>query len=992
MWRFTLINSAGVETVVENPQGWENVSASIDRDPDWHGVFFDYVANNLTFYGTGAQLLKDEYEVNGFSGVMGLRVEYQCQTPGVYEIFYEGSITFSSYSDTCGDECTVTVGVEDADDVMLFKNNYQQSIDLNRAIAFDGVTLLQDYDRLNVDLLIPSRGIPQRSASSNSELQAIDFVSPDPAIGAYPGWSSIASGGSTGTEQGAAMPIFNTADTTEIADTNINSAPYYDTNAGRFNDGNNSTGSPAFINIAKSTLKCFPNSLRLVTRVKGRFIDNTIASRVVNLTLNVRVGPNPADTDLAYSQTMVDYEINAISKTTEFDINADIGLNIQYGSNVYVYIIVTYFKSSSAALIQERLEFDEECNITFSGISYCDPGDSRVYYVNEAVSRAVEAITNDRIRFYSEMFGRVDSQPYAMNDTGCAGLMAITSGLMLRRRNLTDTTQPGFFVTMEQLFKGLNGIWHIGLTIEPDTNRVGYNRLRFEDYRFFYKPEVGIIFNMPVDNKITRTAETDRMYNRMKVGYNKWTAGQYSGLDEYMTKRTYRINVSAESKELDATTDFICSTYTIEIIRRLDQTTQDYQYDNDIIAFCLGDKTPTQDYRITMLNEEGYSITNILDPGSCYNGRVSPARNAMRWFNWIIQGIRTLGNNSQLIFSSGEGNYVASYGLNICNIEGQPLSEMENIQITDFQEISEGTPLLFPERIEFQHPLNWNLFTRIRKETDLRYKAVMVRCNNVDTYGWIKTIDYKPNEGIADIVLWPKNNKAVQLPQPPVCNAAIQEGSITITGFDYNTKKATVDFVESIPGATFWSYIITKGTVPAESEGFNGVTTVHPFEVTGLEPGTWSVFLVPYCDENRPGPSYASGTFELPAPPCSIIIYAKLTRSPAGRNHVRLYIDIQGTNRPAFASFNWGYCYYRYGAGQRCHSFPGADPATPTNLVTFGPNTPEHTEWDSVLNTVSEPEGYIQKIVIFGLSGITSAQITKNTEPEFTGWDIEFIT
>lgn len=974
-WRFILINSDGEETQIDDPRGWEDVTVNIERDSDWHGIFFGYAFNKLEFYGEGADLLKEEYETQGVDGTMNLRIEFQCSEGGRYDTFYEGQLAFDQYSDTCGNECIVSLGLEDTGDVMLMRNNYEQKIDLNNNIAFDEITVLTDYAGLNFDLEIPSRGIPIKSAGSNDTEQGFSLLD-------YSGWSNI-SGSGTGTVRGFTMPIFMINDYAEIRETTINSGPSFETNA-TFN-ADNSKGITPFIHLLPNgTLKCTPSDFRMRFRVKGRLEDISNATRIVDLNLNVGIGYDPTEVVSISNQILMSYEAGSPA-ITNFDVSFDEILPLFTGQKIYFYINVNYFKTSSAIIQSLNLYFEPESFVEFSGISYCEPTNAKSCFINEAVSRTVESITNDKIRFYSTFFGRTDSQPYSLLSQTCGGLFAISNGLNVRRRLLKDGTQPGFFVTLKKLFEELKAIWNIGLTIEPDINREGFNRLRFEDWRYFYQSDVGITFNYATN--IVRNIDTERLYNRMTVGYNKWTAEQYSGLDELMTKRTYRVNINAVSKELEVTSDIITAPYTIEITRRLDTGTDDWQYDNDIFAFCL--RYNGGIYSVETFADVAYSVENVSDSDTCYNGRITPARNAMRWFNYVMQGLRQIDNNSKLIFTSGEANYIAKLGLNSCNIEGQPLAENESITIGDFYQQQDAQPITFPETLTFDHPLNYNLFKQIKNDPTLKFKSINVKCNGTDNYAWIKSISYKPNEGMATIVAIPKNT--VQLPPvvpPEVCEATIVDGSVTMDNFDWEAGTADIDFTEGGAGGTLWSYIITEGSTPGSGTGFSGTTTTHPFTVSGITPGTWSVFVVPYCSETEVGQNYGAGTFEMPAPPFAIELSAVLTTGLQPNNKLKLTAKSVGNvPAPVGFTFNWGQCVYNTSTHlEACRAFPSSVLPSPTNTFTFNAGDTEVTQ-DSVTNVAGADFGYITKIVLFNLSGITSADITKAAGQ---GWILDY--
>jgi hypothetical protein len=976
IWKFILIDSSGSETEIDNPDGWNDITVNIERDDNWHGIFFSYAFQKMTFFGDGASLIKAEYEEKGVDGDMEMSILFQCSDGETYDEFYRGRLSFDEYEDVCGDECSVTIGLQDLNDIMLMRNNYEQKVNLNSNIAFDETTTLTNYDFLNFDLEVLSRGLPIRSEGGNDEEQGFSLLD-------YSNWSSI-SGSGTGTVRGATMPIFVTNALAEIRETTINSGPYFDPTY-RFEDGENSIGTPPFIHLLPdSGLKCTPSDFRMQYRVKGRLEDISNATRIVDLNLIVRIGANPAVATVISNQILLSYETGT-PETNEFDVSFDEILNILSGDNIYFYINVNYFKSSTAVIQALNIYTEEESFIHFSGISYCEATTAKSCMINEAVSRTVEAITNDQIRFYSTFFGRKNSQPYSIPLNTCAGAFAISNGLNVRRRLLKDGTQPGFFVTLKQLFEETKAIWNTGLTIEPDLNRPGFNRLRFEDWRYFYQDEVGLRFNYPT--KIPRKVATDRVFNRMVVGYNKWTAGEYSGLDEFMTKRNYRVNINAVSNELDATTDIICSPYTIEITRRLDTGTDDWQYDNEVFGFCteVADGTPV----IETFETSTYSVENVNDPNTCYNGRISPARNAMRWFNYVMQGLRNLQPDSKLIFTGGEANYIAKYGLSNCNIEANALQENENIEVTDFENENNARPILYPETITFDHPLNFNLFKKIKNDPALKFKSIEVNCNGTMLPAWLKSISYKPEQGQATIVAIPKNNSIIPEPPTPIpCQATIVDGSVTMTDFDWEAGTATVDFTEGNAGATQWSYIITQGSTPGAGTGFNGITTTHPFSVGGLTPGTWSVFIAPYCTPDEVGLNYGAGTFELESPPFKIELSAVLTNL-GSNNHLVLTANTVGAvPAPAGFSFQWGQCVYNTSIPTNaCRAYPGSVLPLPTNTMTFSAGDTTQSQ-NSVTITAGSGYGYITKIVIYNLTGISSADIIKAAGQ---GWTLEFM-
>lgn len=459
----------------------------------------------------------------------------------------------------------------------------------------------------------------------------------------------------------------------------------------------------------------------------------------------------------------------------------------------------------------------------------------------------------------------------------------------------------------------------------------------------------------------------------MSVGYNKWEAEGSTGLYELMTTRSYRLNINSVANELNITSDFVCSPYTIEITRRLDQTTQDWKYDNDIFALCL----KSDPYEVETFLDSATSVTNVVDPNTAYNGRITPVRNLMRWFNSIMQGFRQLQVDTKLIFSSGTGNYIARLKMNNCAIEGKAMAENEDIDLGDFNDIQDAKPITFPELVDFEHPMNYQTFKRFKDDPTLRYKAVEYYCNGTAYQGWIDEISYRPEEGMANITVIPKNN--LQLPTPPdtACHATITPGSLTITECGDGCR--TFDFTEGNPGATFWYYLVTKGTIPAQGDGFSATTSEHPFNVEGLTPGDWSIYIVPYCDLDNIGENYAAATFNVPTPSFTLELSAVLTTGRQPFNKLQLTAQSDIPVSQGF-QFKFGQCCTNTSTGaNRCAGYPGTTippPDAPPGIMSFNSGDIQKIS-ESGYSTPGADFGAITKVVIYDLQGIEPSQITK---------------
>lgn len=978
LWRFTLIDRDSVQTVVDNPTEWENIEVVLERDATWHGIFADYPMDSLTFTSTGALTIKAEYDQHGFKSEMQLQIEFQCSDGESYDLFYFGRLAFDEYEDECGDVCTVNIGLEDTNDIILMRNNYEQKVNLYNNTAFDETTPLVNYPGLNATIDVPARGLVERSNAVSSENIQINFFND------FPGnWDHMVNE-DFGSEQGSVPVAFAASDVinTEIGvnGTQFAQSTYYYPNADPVNGIFEVLPLLQIRGNEGENLACYSKDFIVQVNITGNLQWSIFGDTNIKLRVTVKRGPNAGAAITVVQGEVINIMPNSPGNQ-DFASNINTYVIMNPGDYLWIYYYVEAYKlqlPDGGTMNQLILTQNAGSSIGLYQTAVCDSTTSKVSYINEALSRTVEAITNDKIRLYSNMFGRIDSEPYTVPTDSCAGLFTITNGLNLRRKLLADNTQPGLFVTLKQLFDELNAIWNIGLSVEPDPNREGFNRLRLEDYRFFYQSEVGIVFNYATS--IQRKVDTTRLYNRMIVGYNKWEAGEATGLDEHMTQRTYRIDVNAISRELDVTTDMICSPYTIETTRKQSSGTQDYTYDNDLFGFCMV-RTAVGTIIVETFANRTFSVQNINDPNSCYNGRVTPARNAMRWFGAMTQGYRVFSNDTKLIFSSGTGNYIAQIGLNNCAIDGGPLKENENLEIGDFKDEVNGMPIMFPEILTFDHPMNYNLFKKIKDDNVLRYKSTIIRCNDTEQIGWIKSIRYRPEEGMATIEAYPKNS--TQLPVPSACTASIVPGSITVTEINYLQEYIMLDFTEDLPGATTWEVFMYPGDEPTGTP-LHAITSDHPFIMPGVLPGTYTVIVIPYCDPESPSNSFETEVITIPPQPLAVRLTA--TKIPAGNPYYKYRITatpIGSTVFPVNFSFRFGECIGTDGT-VFCNGYPSA-PNNPMLFSTMNGVAGQNSAFaDSVGNAFSNSN--LVSVTAFALSGITPAQITKTQ----TTWDLNF--
>ena len=239
----------------------------------------------------------------------------------------------------------------------------------------------------------------------------------------------------------------------------------------------------------------------------------------------------------------------------------------------------------------------------------------------------------------------------------------------------------------------------------------------------------------------------------------KWEAEQYTGLDEFLTKRSYRTTLTGVKNDLNKLSKFIGSGYALEITRRKgNDDSKDWRYDKDTFIICV------KIYVVPIINlprivPEMGNVTNpqnIIDPDSLYNYRISPVRNAMRWMNKILVSYRQFNPDAKIIFTDGDGNYFAEGEMQsaLCRLEAGIVAENQTLNSASFGDSDNAKPFLLPERVLYDYPMNSREYRRIKNNP---YGAIYFENSYDSGLGYIDSMKYKPEEGMAFFNLIPTN-------------------------------------------------------------------------------------------------------------------------------------------------------------------------------------------------------------------------------------------
>jgi len=602
IWEFAILDRNNVEHIIDEPVGWDAMRITLKRDAEFHGVFLEVAGQNLQYHGDAKTILKTEFDTHGVAGQCSLIIRQQCAGEKIELERYK--FLFISYEYVCGAQCYVVCPVETNSEVANLRNKLTQKVDLETLKTFEGTTL-PAYDKLAFDIELPSKAIKlmdKASATKEIATPVLGVVTPTPSSE----WGQLE----------LAMDVTTSA---EIGSFSINTdARYKEVGAASpplpigafFLPGTGTGVSPTWFYIGTKPLVCSPiinfsedspgyNDLSGVintdVKVKFRITPlnganiNGIAFVIARLPQGLS-GENVTDYEWIFIDHLYNNGIGLVAPQT-FEsnyVNGSFVLN--KGDRIYSYITIYNYKGVGADPALPAFEvkhFKDDSYWRMETLTYTPATNSKVFMINEAISRVVEAITDNKLKAYSYYFGRTDSKPYAFAEDGCGSLECITDGLRVRRaERKVDGNKTVFAQSLQDIFDGINPVHNIGMGVEPDENRDGFRRLRIEPWKHFYKDEVILTCNN-ID-KISRSVDRKNVFSAFQFGYQKWEAEQYTGLDEFLTKRNYRTTLNLLNNTLIKQSKMVASGYASEVTRRKGNLdSKDWRYDKDTFLYCL---------------------------------------------------------------------------------------------------------------------------------------------------------------------------------------------------------------------------------------------------------------------------------------------------------------------------------------------------------------------------------------------------------------------
>lgn len=726
----------------EEPINLTDLELSIIRDEQLHGIGFEASTLALNFIGDGAEYLENKKKTEGLKANIICRIEQNCgDDSGEWETVLEGKVNMGQYKKTCGDICMVSVPVESTSCEVLLNNTFDQAVDVDKIVAFDGMTALPGYFNLGVNMELPTKALDYKTegyVKDEGDIELSEFIS---------------TGGPNNDFYLLVRPDYEN----EIA-ANIQRSELTGATSIGISDADNSIFLPISPQVLfdEPRIQCFSQTFKINGRLKGVINLPSAIDVYVNFLFkrgeikgNLILDPtNDIQHIYADAFTPIHHPVNYSFDWTidEYEWTPE-----NTGSDsLNLFLAILIVGGGSPADGTGNITFDKESFFKATTLKTCPPTNTKAYMVHETLSRVTEAITNYCVRVKSSYYGRTDSEPFDFPNDGCGGLRFLTSGLKIR-----NAVNPTFFASPKDLIEGLQAIDNIGMGIEADPERPGYLLLRVEDLDFFYRNQE--IMRCDGVAKAQTSIDLAKSYSKVNVGYKKWQTQNNFGLDEFNSTREFRTALTAVNATLDITSGLVGGEYPIELTREqqyVDSSEADTTYDNETFIILLKRITAAGYPYGEMVVEQGNisNPENIFSPSSVYNYGISPVRNLLRWFRSIAAAYPNIDDSdNKLSFNAGTGNILAKgetsaiYG-GTCRLENEAIRENQDVAPTIFQDRTKATPLWRNEPVSYDYPMSLKDYKAIKANA---YGYISYQCGNgAWEKGWITEISFKPFRGM----------------------------------------------------------------------------------------------------------------------------------------------------------------------------------------------------------------------------------------------------
>lgn len=703
--RYILSNKNQGSVIIDEPIGWKSDEKELSRHEQYHGIVSRF-SNSSKYIGKGKDFIQLVYDIEGINAEIKLKREEKHPLTDVWTLTYSGYLDLSTWET---EDNQVSIKFNSGGIEQLLKSRESEQVEIDRINTMDGKSIPELQP-----ITIPLDGRRIFLKSKWEKEKTTNLITLD-----------VRSDGGNTRRQTAGFPLNIVNKSHEAAQSVLN---------GSF--GNESVGGTGMMFFANSdrdrNLKLKFEGIKFKPTVTDYDVDWAIISFCLS-TYKDGTNYNLKNREYLFSSQNFPNEIGDINgQLREFNFERT-NFELFTGESLALeFFIEADLESGDGQHF--RVDFTEmDGNVYVDEDSFFEKSATKALLYHEFIDRLVTIDTNKENAFYSDFLGRTDLG-YSVD--GPASLTAAYHGFWARQFDKLPI--PSENPKVENLFKplttsfkeavsSLDAIYPVGVSIETIGNK---ERVRIEELSFFYNNNVTI--RLPFQaKKVKRYVATEYYYSGLEFGNEQ--GGVYEeacGLDEPNTRSTYTTIINRITQKYSKIAKYRTDTYGPEFARRKPKSlndTEDTPYDNDIFLTDLkrgiNDVYEQRKWQDDLEKEP----TGIFSPETATNLRYSPLNCLIRHSWW---------------FGGGFKKYITDYvryGSSIANSQlktkliGNPeYAENGNIINSELMK-----PRFFPEWIEFEHGVNFDIMQMVEGSTVILGKEVK------NFYGLVEFINEK---------------------------------------------------------------------------------------------------------------------------------------------------------------------------------------------------------------------------------------------------------
>lgn len=587
--------------IIDEPIGWDAVSAELPRDKDFFGFVSDFFKDDYMLgFGQddiGFSLIEDLYERDGQDGEAIF--EFCYYEPGTDNevIPFTGKVNLNTYSIGNGE---IKCSIEKVSFESLFRTRFDTDIDLTSDKDLDG------------NSIVPCPLIGLQLHSKSIVKQFLSEIVP----GSYESFNSGVISRFASIKLSSVNEITSELAGNQQIPASVNGIYPPDDSLYFFKA--EEAGIYDFNFIVIFTLQIF----------RGDF-----GGRVGNYTMVPRFALERGGNVIE----VVDFNNNRVSGGTSerivrFDYGADISFtrNIEVGDNIYLWCDVEC-QYAGAPYVYSLENFRNKIDIKAQTTAASSKTDC--YRIFDVINYLLGSATGVKDALKSTI----------LSEGGILYNNVVASGYQIR--NFLSTDKP-VKISLKSVFEGLFPPAALGYSFK---NINGKDFLEIESFENYFQDkfiaEVGDI------SDYTEEHGKDLVFNEFEFGYEKYPEDSVNTLDEFNTYKTGLIPVKSCKSKFTKKSKWITSGYLIEEQRReqfKENPSSSIGNDDEIFMISVVDVAGVLRAE---KNENFTDVSGVYSPDTIYNLIWSPTRVQYNWSRFLnISLIKK--NNTEIIKST----------------------------------------------------------------------------------------------------------------------------------------------------------------------------------------------------------------------------------------------------------------------------------------------------------------------------------------------------